>query len=96
MAASYRDPTERLSESMSRAAQSASQTASGLAKAAGHKMDRALDSAETMARSAADQGRELASNIDRTVREQPLVVLAVVAALGLVVGALWKADRRHG
>jgi ElaB/YqjD/DUF883 family membrane-anchored ribosome-binding protein len=35
------------------------------------------------------------SSVDRTVREQPMLSLAAVAAAGLIIGALWKMDRRR-
>jgi ElaB/YqjD/DUF883 family membrane-anchored ribosome-binding protein len=54
-----------------------------------------------MARQVAEQGREaservgeVAGNIkgavDKSVREQPMATLAVAAAFGFVLGALWK------
>lgn len=72
-----------------------SERATGLSEAASRQIDKTFDSAETIARSAAEQGRQVATNVDRMVREQPLMTLAVVAAAGLVVGALWKMDRRR-
>ncbi len=69
--------------------------AAGLSDAATRQMDRTLDSAEQMARTAAEQGRQVMSSVDRTVREQPMLSLAAVAAAGLIIGALWKMDRRR-
>jgi ElaB/YqjD/DUF883 family membrane-anchored ribosome-binding protein len=59
------------------------------------------DKAEAMADRAVEQGRDagermqevagnLKSAVDRSVRDQPMATLAVVAALGFVLGALWK------
>lgn len=46
------------------------------------------------AREAGEKVREVASTVDTTVRkslrDQPMTTLAAVAALGFVVGALWK------
>lgn len=75
--------------------------ASDFANKAGHQVDKALDSAESVARNVAEQGREagervsaVAGNmktaVDKSVHEQPMATLAVAAALGFVVGALWK------
>ena len=75
--------------------------ASDLADKAGKQFDRALDSAEGVARQVADQGREatervgeVAGNIrgavDKSVKDQPMATLAVAAAAGFVLGALWK------
>lgn len=69
-----------------------SERASDLANAASRQFDRALDGAEHAARSAADQGRQVISAVDRTVRDQPLAALAAVGVLGIVIGALWKMD----
>lgn len=59
------------------------------------------DRAESMARQVADQGREagervqevagnLKGAVDRSVKDQPMVTLAVAAVVGFVLGALWK------
>lgn len=69
-----------------------SERASNLSEAAGRQFDRALDGAEDVARTAAEQGRHVMTVVDRTVREQPLAALAAVGVLGLVIGALWKMD----
>ncbi len=69
-----------------------SERTAGLSDAAGHQLDRALDSAEQVARSAAEQGRQVMTAVDRTVREQPLLALAAIGVLGIVIGALWKMD----
>ena len=69
-----------------------SERAADLAGAASRQFDRALDGAEQAARSAADQGRQVMTAVDRTVREQPLAALAAVGVLGIVIGALWKMD----
>lgn len=75
--------------------------ASDFANKAGHQVDKALDSAEAAARNVAEHGKDagervsaVAGNmkgaVDKSVREQPMATLAVAAALGFVVGALWK------
>lgn len=62
---------------------------------------RVADQAENIASRVAEQGREVgdkvqevAGNIkaavDKSVKDQPMATLAVVAALGFVLGALWK------
>jgi ElaB/YqjD/DUF883 family membrane-anchored ribosome-binding protein len=35
-------------------------------------------------------GRNLRSAVDKSVREQPMATLALVAIAGFVLGALWK------
>lgn len=75
--------------------------ASEYAGRAGQQIDRAMDSASQTARDVADQTREagervqavagnLRTAVDKSVRDQPMATLAVAAALGFVVGALWK------
>lgn len=75
--------------------------ASDLASKAGHQVDRAIDTAETAVGAAAEQGREagervtevagnMKSAVDKSVKDQPMATLAVAAALGFVIGALWK------
>jgi ElaB/YqjD/DUF883 family membrane-anchored ribosome-binding protein len=56
---------------------------------------------EDAAHRVADQGREIGENfqevggnikgaVDRSVKDQPMATLAVAAALGFVLGAIWK------
>lgn len=75
--------------------------ASDLAGKAGQQFDRALGSAEATMRSVAEQGRDaservqvvagnLKGAVQKSVQEQPMTTLAVAAAAGFVLGALWK------
>jgi ElaB/YqjD/DUF883 family membrane-anchored ribosome-binding protein len=75
--------------------------ASELASKAGVQIEDAMHSAEATAKNVAEQGREagervqevaghLKTAVDKSVREQPMATLAVAAALGFVLGALWK------
>lgn len=59
------------------------------------------DSLEGVANRAVEQGREAGERIqevagnmkgavDRSVKDQPMATLAMVAALGFVLGAIWK------
>ena len=61
----------------------------------------AADRAEKVASNVADQGREVGENfqevagnvkgaIDRSVKDQPMATLAMAAAVGFVLGAIWK------
>jgi ElaB/YqjD/DUF883 family membrane-anchored ribosome-binding protein len=83
------------------AVRNVSNQAADIANKASYQLDRALDSAEGVARQVADQGREaservgeVATNIktavDKSVQDQPMATLAVAAAMGFVLGALWK------
>jgi ElaB/YqjD/DUF883 family membrane-anchored ribosome-binding protein len=83
------------------AASKAGDVAETIATKASEKLNDAIASAETTATAVADQGREagqrvqeVAGNfkgaIDKSVKEQPMATLAVAAAMGLVIGALWK------
>lgn len=75
--------------------------AADLASKASGQLEGAMHSAESTARAVAQQGREagervqevagnLKTAVDKSVREQPMATLAVAAALGFVIGALWK------
>ncbi len=68
---------------------------------AGEQFDRAVEGADATIRSVAEQGREAGervqqvagnfkSAVDKSVKDQPMATLAVVGALGFVLGALWK------
>lgn len=72
-----------------------------LADKATDQFNRASETIEDAAGRIADQGRaateqvtEVAGNlkgaVDKSVKEQPMATLAVAAALGFVLGALWK------
>ena len=58
------------------------------------KAGRVVESVAEQGRKAGEKVQEVASTVDTTVRhslkDQPMATLAVVAALGFVLGALWK------
>lgn len=95
-------PTARQADALSSSiANDVIDKASEYAGRAGQQIDRAMDSASQTARDVADQTREagervqavagnLRTAVDKSVRDQPMATLAVAAALGFVVGALWK------
>ena len=75
--------------------------ASQLADKASAGIDTAMNKASSMANDAARQGREaqqqveqVATNIkgalNKSVSDQPMTTLALTAAFGFVLGALWK------
>jgi ElaB/YqjD/DUF883 family membrane-anchored ribosome-binding protein len=72
-----------------------------IADKATDQFNRFADQAEGVASRVAEQGREagekvqeVAGNfkgaVDKSVKDQPMATLAVVAAVGFVLGALWK------
>ena len=72
-----------------------------MADKATDQFNRFADQAESVASRVAEQGREagekvqeVAGNfkgaVDKSVKDQPMAPLAVAAALGFVLGALWK------
>jgi ElaB/YqjD/DUF883 family membrane-anchored ribosome-binding protein len=72
-----------------------------LADKATDKFKSAADTAENVANRVMDQGREAGENlqevagnlkgaVDRSVKDQPMATLAMAAALGFVLGAIWK------
>jgi len=79
----------------------ASDRISDLKDKATDQIGRVADQAEAVASRVADQGREagesvqevagnLKGAIDKSVKDQPMATLAVAAAAGFVLGALWK------
>jgi ElaB/YqjD/DUF883 family membrane-anchored ribosome-binding protein len=83
------------------AADSVADKASEIASKAGHQLDKALETAESAASTVAETGRDagqrvqvvagnLKTAVDRSVKDQPMATLAVAAAMGFVIGALWK------
>jgi len=83
------------------AASHITEVASDIASAASERVEGAMKSAERVAQDLKQQGaeagekvNEVASNLkgalDKSVREQPMATLALTAALGFVIGALWK------
>ena len=75
--------------------------ATEMAREAGAQLERAVDSAGDYARRGAESSREagermqqVAGNMKKAVQksidEQPMTTLAMAAAVGFVVGALWK------
>jgi ElaB/YqjD/DUF883 family membrane-anchored ribosome-binding protein len=76
----------------------ASQYSSGTVEDLKGKAKQAFDDASDRAQEAAGQARqqvsEVAGNvkgaIDKSVKEQPVTTLLMAAAVGFVVGALWK------
>ena len=74
---------------------------SDLKDKASDQFKKVADQAEDMATRVSDQGREAAERmgevagnlkgaVDRSVKDQPMATLAVAAAVGFVLGALWK------
>lgn len=92
---------KRAASSASGVAEQVADKAAEYAGKAGEQFDRAVEGADATIRSVADQGREagervqevagnLRSAVDKSVKDQPMATLAVVGALGFVLGALWK------
>ena len=101
MASYSRETTDELKDTSRSAATKISDTASSIAGKAEEKLNSAVESAEATASAVAEQGRDagqrvqqvagnLKSAVDKSVKEQPMATLAVAAAMGLVLGALWK------
>ena len=76
-----------------------SEKASELKDKATDQLKKVADRAEGLASEAVDQLREtgageVAGNfkgaVDKSVKDQPMVTLAFAAAVGFVLGALWK------
>lgn len=78
-----------------------SDTMSDLKDKASDQIRRAADTAEGVATRVAEQGRQAAEGVqdvagnmkgalDKSVKDQPMATLAVAAAVGFILGAIWK------
>ena len=67
----------------------------------GDQLGKVADQVESAARTVVEHGREVGDNVqkvagnlksavDSSVKDQPMATLAIAAALGFVLGALWK------
>lgn len=74
---------------------------SDFSRQASQQADKAMDAVKDTAQRVADQGREVQSNvqavadnlgdaIEKSLRDQPFTTLALAAAMGFVLGAIWK------
>jgi ElaB/YqjD/DUF883 family membrane-anchored ribosome-binding protein len=67
---------------------------SGQMERAGHTAEgvaaRTTEQAREAGRSMHDVADNLSTALDKSLRDQPMATLAVAAALGFVLGALWK------
>lgn len=72
-----------------------------LREKAGEHLDKMADNVESTVKSIAERGREVGgevqqvagnikSAVDTSVKDQPMATLAVAAALGFLLGAIWK------
>jgi len=78
-----------------------SETAEGMMDKAAETVKGAAEQASDVASRAAEKGREASDAVqdvsrtmkealDTSLRDQPMATLAVVAALGFILGALWR------
>ena len=79
----------------------ASSTVQDLRDKAGEQLGKVADQVEGAVHSVTERGREVGQDVqkvagnlktavDTSVRDQPMATLAVAAALGFVLGAIWK------
>ena len=72
-----------------------------LREKASDQMDRMSEGVEGAMKAVSDRSREVGDNVqqvagnfksavDSSVRDQPMATLAIAAALGFVLGAIWK------
>ncbi len=69
--------------------------ASDLAEKTGDRIERTVQDFASQGRQASEQFQAVAGNfktaVDKSVNDQPLTTLAIAAAVGFVLGAIWKA-----
>jgi ElaB/YqjD/DUF883 family membrane-anchored ribosome-binding protein len=56
----------------------------------GEQVERMAASTKQMARQMGDMAQQFRPTVERSLKEQPMATLAVAAALGFLLGALWK------
>ena len=97
----HHESGKRAASGASDVAEQVADKAAEYAGKAGQQFDRAVEGADAAMRSVASQGREAGervqevagnfkSAVDKSVKDQPMATLAVVGAIGFVLGALWK------
>jgi ElaB/YqjD/DUF883 family membrane-anchored ribosome-binding protein len=89
-AGSSPDLKEKATDQFERIADKATDTFRGVADEAKHLAGRTAD----QGREVGEKVQEVASNlkraVDKSIKEQPMASLAMVAVLGFVLGAIWK------
>jgi ElaB/YqjD/DUF883 family membrane-anchored ribosome-binding protein len=95
MAQSTPSPNTRTSGDYGRnATDDLADKAANLAEKTGEHIERVVQNVTDQSRQATEQFQEVADNfktaLDKSIKDQPLTTLAVVAGLGFVIGALWK------
>jgi ElaB/YqjD/DUF883 family membrane-anchored ribosome-binding protein len=86
---------------MARTSAHSSESARTISDKSGETIDKMADRVESAVTSMAERGREVGDNVqqvagnlksavDVSLKEQPMATLAVAAAIGFVLGALWK------
>ena len=84
------DLKEKVTDQFERIADKATDTFRGVADQAEHLAGRVAD----QGREVGERGQEATGNlkgaVDKSIKEQPMATLALVAVLGFVLGAIWK------
>ena len=81
--------------------QASGATVQNLKDKAQEQVDKAASQIEDTAKSMAEQGREASENVqevlgnvkgavEKSLKDQPLTTLALTAAAGFIIGAIWK------
>lgn len=94
-------PGDKLKDTAQAGVEQAKEAAGSVSEKASEYVQKAADTASSAARHMAEQGRdagqrvqEVAGNVKgalaKSAREQPMITLAVAAAIGFMIGALWK------
>jgi ElaB/YqjD/DUF883 family membrane-anchored ribosome-binding protein len=61
-----------------------------MADKAGEKLQDASANAQELAGNIAEQARQFKPFVEKSMKEQPMSTLAAAAAIGFVLGAIWK------
>lgn len=87
----YRDEAKRKSDDMGEGiVERATETVRSAADQASDLADRALEQGREVGAMAQNAPAAMREAVDISLKQQPMATLAVAAALGFVLGALWK------
>ena len=83
-------PTSKAADTMGSMTDKAADSVRGVADQAGQVASRVADQAREVGDAFQDVSGNLKGAVDKSVKDQPMATLAVVAVLGFVLGAIWK------
>ena len=84
------DLKEKATNQFEKIADKATDTFRGVADQSEHFADRVADQGREVGERVQEVAGNLKGAVDKSIKEQPMATLAMVAVLGFVLGAIWK------